>query len=54
MADYQQIPMSLADACLVAMVEEHPNLSVFTVDSDFRIYRSHGRRVIPTILPPGT
>lgn len=48
---YHSVPMSLADACLVRMSELHSSSAVFTVDSDFRIYRQHGRRVIPTIMP---
>src|SRR5205807_8607008 len=43
LARYASVPMSLADACLVRMVELHPGSRVFTVDSDFRVYR-HSRR----------
>ena len=35
MAKYSQIPMSLADACLVCMAEIHPESTVFTMDRDF-------------------
>ena len=48
---YANIPMSLADACLVRMAEQHSNSEVLTLDRDFRIYRKHGRQVIPTTLP---
>ena len=48
---YRNVPMSLADACLVRMAEQHSDNVVFTLDSDFRIYRMHGRQVIPTIMP---
>jgi uncharacterized protein len=51
-AKYRDLPMSLADACLVRMVEQHPGSTVFTVDRHFRVYRHHGRRHIPTIMPP--
>jgi predicted nucleic acid-binding protein len=51
MIRYANVPMSLADACLVRMVERHPAPTVLTLDRDFRIYRAHGRRVIPTIMP---
>jgi hypothetical protein len=27
--------------------------TVFTLDSDFRIYRRHGRLTIPTLMPAG-
>jgi predicted nucleic acid-binding protein len=48
---YQSVPMSLADACLVRMSELHSNSSVFTLDSDFNLYRKNGRQVIPSIMP---
>ena len=44
-------PMSLADACLVRLAEVHENCEVFTLDADFRIYRRHGNRVIPVLMP---
>jgi hypothetical protein len=43
--------MSYADACLVCMVEARPRARVFTLDTDFRIYRQRNRRVIPLIAP---
>lgn len=48
---YADVPMSLADACLVRMVERHPAATVLTLDRDFRVYRAHGRRVIPVLMP---
>jgi predicted nucleic acid-binding protein len=51
MTRYADVPMSLADACLVRMTERLPGATVITLDRDFRVYRSHGRRVIPTIMP---
>jgi predicted nucleic acid-binding protein len=39
MEKYQDIPMDLADASLVAVAETHFFRDVFTVDSDFHIYR---------------
>jgi hypothetical protein len=50
---YGNIPMSLADACLVRMAEMQARRSVLTLDADFRIYRMHTRQTIPTLLPPG-
>ena len=49
---YRNVPMSLADACLVRMAELHASSRIFTSDSDFRIYRRHGRQVIPVLMPP--
>ena len=51
---YANVPMDLADACLVRMAELHPGSSVLTLDSDFSIYRTRDRRVIPRIAPPET
>ncbi|KAB2838075.1 MAG: PIN domain-containing protein [Burkholderiales bacterium] len=48
---YENIPASLADACLVRLSELHEPCRVLTLDADFRIYRRHGRRVIPTLSP---
>ena len=48
---YRDRPMSLADACLVRLSELHRASTVFTLDSDFRIYRRHGNKVIPVLMP---
>ena len=48
---YRNRPMSLADACLVRLSEIHSTAEVFTLDSDFRIYRRHGNKVIPVLMP---
>jgi predicted nucleic acid-binding protein len=49
MSKYTDLPMSLADACLVRMSETINNSVVLTVDSDFLIYRKQGRKKIPLI-----
>jgi len=51
MRRYRNRPMSLADACLVRLSEMHASGVVFTLDSDFRIYRRHGNKVIPVLMP---
>ena len=51
MAKYSDLPMSLADACLVRMTELQSESVVLTLDSDFRLYRRHGRQVIPAVMP---
>lgn len=48
---YADVPMSFADACLVRMSELYPDSVVFTLDSDFKIYRRNGRQPIPLIFP---
>lgn len=50
-AKYHNVPMSVADACLVRMSEVLPDPIVVTTDSDFTIYRRHGRKVIATWMP---
>ena len=51
MKKYANVPMSLADACLVRMSEMIKNSTVYTVDGDFLIYRRNGRQKIPLIYP---
>ena len=48
---YKDLPVSLADACLVRLTELHPKASVFTLDTHFHVYRKHGRQQIPVIMP---
>jgi len=50
-AKYSDVPMSVADASLVRMAEQFNRSAMMTLDTDFKIYRKHGRRVIPLILP---
>ena len=51
MRKYETVPMSLADACLVWMSELMDNAFVFTLDSDFHIYRKNGKQKINLIIP---
>jgi predicted nucleic acid-binding protein len=53
MAKYSDVPMSLADASLVSMAELRNLRRVFTLDSDFSVYRFRGRRTFELIPPPG-
>jgi predicted nucleic acid-binding protein len=48
---YSNIPMSLANACLVRMTEIFADPIILTTDRDFRIYRRHSRQVIPCVTP---
>jgi predicted nucleic acid-binding protein len=50
-AKYADLPMSLADACLVRMSETLSDPLVITTDADFKIYRRNGRHVIPCLRP---
>lgn len=48
---YADVPMSLADACLVRMAETLADPVILTTDSDFRIYRRHSRQMVPCVMP---
>lgn len=52
MQRYANVPMSLADACLVRLAEM-TGLPICTLDSDFTIYRAQGRRTLQLISPRG-
>ena len=51
MQKYDDVPMSLADACLVRMTEALSDAVILTTDADFRIYRRHSRQVVPCMMP---
>ena len=48
---YSNVPMGLADACLVRMTETLPDPVILTTDQDFRVYRRHSRQVVPCMTP---
>lgn len=48
---YRDKAMSLADACVVRMAELHEKHRVLTLDSDFAVYRRHGRQALELIIP---
>ncbi|MBI5100554.1 MAG: PIN domain-containing protein [Nitrospirae bacterium] len=48
---YKDVPMSLADAFLVRMAEIHSRHRIFTLDSDFLIYRKHIDKQLALIFP---
>lgn len=52
MRKYQDVPMDLADASLVATAETLNNRQIFTLDRDFFIYRLYGKdsfEIVPNI-----
>jgi len=51
MQKYDDVPMSLADACLVRMTETFADPVLLTTDRDFLVYRRHGRQVVPVAIP---
>jgi predicted nucleic acid-binding protein len=50
---YQNVPMSLADACLVRMSELISGSCLLTLDSDFRVYRKNKNEMIDVIIADG-
>lgn len=48
---YADVPISLADACLVRMAELWSGSPILTFDGDFLIYRKNSNQVIETIMP---
>jgi predicted nucleic acid-binding protein len=50
MQRYANVPMSLADACLVRLAEI-TGLPICTLDSDFAVYRAHRQRALTLIMP---
>lgn len=50
MQRYADLPMSLADACMVRLAETQPG-PVCTLDGGFRTYRRQGRHPLDLIIP---
>ena len=51
MERYANVPMSFADACLVALAESMPGARLFTLDRDFLIYRQHDDEPLALLAP---
>lgn len=49
MEQYQDTPMDLADASLVVLAEVSGIKRIFTLDSDFYVYRIHGKNSFEVI-----
>jgi len=48
---YENVPATLADAALIRLAEINDSPLLITTDSDFHIYRRHGRQTIPLVTP---
>jgi predicted nucleic acid-binding protein len=48
---FADVPISFADSGMVRMSEIHAACVVWTLDSDFRVYRRSGRQSIPLVIP---
>ena len=51
MERYANVPMSFADACLVALAEATPGARLFTLDRDFLIYRQRDDKPLELLAP---
>lgn len=51
MRQWENVPMSLADAGLVALHQRMPRSFIVTIDSDFTIYRRASGRALRTLMP---
>lgn len=51
MRRYRNLPMSLAGACLVVMIEDGIGEGVFTLDRHLKIFRQSRRRIVPVLMP---
>jgi len=49
MEQYRDTPMDLADASLVAAAETRNLRRIFTLDSDFYVYRLHGTHAFEVV-----
>ncbi|MEA1922785.1 MAG: hypothetical protein U9N63_09015 [Pseudomonadota bacterium] len=47
---YRDLPMDLADSCLVYLAEKLNLNTIATIDRDFTIYRIHGKKKFKIIL----
>lgn len=54
MERYADVPMDLADACLVRLAEMVDTPRILTLDADFRTYRWKRRRVFDLLVEPGS
>lgn len=50
MKQYRDLPMDFADATLVAVAEKENIRTIFTLDHDFRVYRTKHKRAF-SLLP---
>jgi predicted nucleic acid-binding protein len=48
---FRDVPMSLADACVVRMAEIYEHHMVLTLDADFTVYWKHGRTPLALLTP---
>ncbi|MBF0290297.1 MAG: PIN domain-containing protein [SAR324 cluster bacterium] len=48
---YSDTPMDFADACIVRMSEIFTTSKIFTIDSDFRIYRKQDKKILSLLIP---
>ena len=53
MEKYRDVPIDLADACLVQLAADLDTGQILTLDSDFQVYHWKGRRVFELMIELG-
>ena len=48
---YENVPASLGDATLIRLAEIIDSPLLLATDSEFHVYRRHGRQMIPLVTP---
>jgi predicted nucleic acid-binding protein len=51
MERYANVPMSFADACIIALAEQAQQTRIFTLDRDFLIYRRMDNQPLALLAP---
>ena len=51
MSKYANVPMSLADTCLIRMTEIEKGSQIITLDRDVSVYRRFDRQQVPVLMP---
>lgn len=51
MENYKNLPASFADSCLMYLSENGSDSHIFTLDTDFTIYRDKNGKPVKLILP---
>jgi predicted nucleic acid-binding protein len=51
LARYRDVPMDVADACMVRLHARHPDSRILTLDSDFFVYRHAEGDTLPVPHP---
>lgn len=51
MSNYKNLPASVAESCLMLLSDQDKDSTIFTLDSDFTIYRKQNGDLAKLIIP---